>query len=207
MSEGAHLVEIERSTANLGSHDLTVRAAGKSHACTLIAAIVKVWIMSRLCTKPTCAEPAVAWLEVGRLDRRVIEQRRPTASALALCAAHRARFGVPEGWTIEALTEAGQSEITLDSAEHRPLLSGATRAHQVAPALDTRAGSLLRRAFHGPDREDDLRRRDEDARSDAESAEVDELELKRHARSMVDDYGTAQLPFPPLGDEPQSAVS
>lgn len=190
--------------------------------------------MSRLCTKPTCAEPAVAWLDVERRERRVIEQQRPTQSSLALCELHRARFGVPEGWTLESLhpatpaqtlepepvehdeatepaerpwfmAEAQPETAAGQTATHRPLLPGASRAHQSAPTLDADAGSLLRRAFHGPDRDEDLRRLDEDVAGDA--VELDELEQRRHARAMVDEYGTAQLPFPPLDDEAQVAVS
>jgi len=203
--------------------------------------------MSRLCAKPTCAEPAVAWLDVRRTERRVVELTRATESTLALCARHRERFSIPDGWTFETLdgaqadssgehstpkpaTRAGRSaqpwfladapasEANAQArASHRPLLPGASRAHQGAPALGADAGSLLKRAFHGPNRDRDLERIEHDRVVDRDVASdqgatatevgVDELEQRRAARAQLDDYGTAQLPFPPLDDEPQIAVS
>ena len=71
------------------------------------------------------------------------------------------------------------------------------------------AGSLLRRAFHGPDADDDLQRRDDaamDAMADAEPGESNGREQPRSVRTL-DEYGTAQLPFPPFDLTPHAAVS
>lgn len=70
------------------------------------------------------------------------------------------------------------------------------------------AGSLLRRAFHGPDADDDLQRRDADA-ADADVESTDEPEGLDRQRSMrtLDEYGTAQLPFPPSDLTSHAAVS
>lgn len=73
------------------------------------------------------------------------------------------------------------------------------------------AGSLLQRAFHGPDREDDLRRRAEDEehdRNDGHSAapEVSELVTRRKESTGVS-YHDTELPFPPFDLEHQKAVS
>lgn len=78
------------------------------------------------------------------------------------------------------------------------------------------SGSLLRRAFQGPDRDDDRARRADVARSDDSDdddveTEVDDderydRETERAIRSL-DAYGTAQLPFPPVDTEVQARVS
>lgn len=97
------------------------------------------------------------------------------------------------------------------SAPVRPLLEADSYDD---PNEDSfRAGSLLRRAFHGPDRDDDLQRQAAVASNDettvVECADEDEryeLETQRAMRAL-DDYGTAQLPFPPVDAEPRAAVS
>jgi len=149
--------------------------------------------MDRLCAKPTCAIAAVAFLEVQRHSRVVVERPTPSEVTMGLCEKHRSRFGVPAGWRFETLEVA--------AAVDRPLLAGMTRNQQDGIAGPT-AGSLLHRAFHGPsesETEEVLPAPDLDAVEPIPSAVVadaDELESRRAAR-VVDPYGTAQLPFPP----------
>lgn len=57
-------------------------------------------------------------------------------------------------------------------------------------------GSLLHRAFHGPDR-----------KVDANRAALDELEQRRASRIDDDESGTIELPFPPFEPEHRIAVS
>lgn len=59
-------------------------------------------------------------------------------------------------------------------------------------------GSLLHRAFHGPDRDVDVERAARD--------QHDELESRRVARD-TDGYSPAELPFPPFEPEHRAAVS
>jgi len=96
---------------------------------------------------------------------------------------------------------AGTPEPTAEPV--RPLLPEVADGRAYDESLT--AGSLLRRAFHGPDRGDDIQRREDDAMAE-ESPEQNELETRRSRRSL-DEYGTAELPFPPLDTEPRAAVS
>lgn len=75
---------------------------------------------------------------------------------------------------------------------------------EAAPVLDREpsAGSLLHRAFHGPDRESDIERARHDA---APHQALDELTPRRVKRSS-NGYDSVQLPFPPV-DEPESHVA
>lgn len=80
-------------------------------------------------------------------------------------------------------------------------------------------GALLHRAFHGPDRDEDLRRRTDDRASDDGDAsddspsgdqrtntEVAKLGSRRTKVTGVD-YEDTELPFPPFDLEHQKAVS
>ena len=163
--------------------------------------------MDRLCAKPTCALDAVAWLEVQRQSRSVVERPARSEVTMGLCEKHRSRFGVPAGWRFD--TMEGTAE-----ASARPLLPGMTRNHQDSVAGPT-AGSLLHRAFHGPSEEDADEACDQpqtelgadEAVSSADVTDADELGNRRAARA-VDPYGTAQLPFPPTeSDVRRAAVS
>ncbi len=96
---------------------------------------------------------------------------------------------------------------TSSDAPVRPLLVADDDA-ETDDHSELTSGSLLRRAFQGPDRDDDRARR---ANADwpEESADVDaryDQETERTIRSL-DEYGTAQLPFPPVDNEVQAAVS
>lgn len=193
--------------------------------------------MSRLCAKPTCGETAVSWLDILRKERRVLEQARESTQGLALCLTHRDRFIVPEGWELQGhevdgvITEPDAAPIApqrsvvetddeRSGSRERPwFLVGAASDVPVRPLLDTddddqvdhgelAGGSLLRRAFQGPDRDDDRARR-ADTERDTESVDDDdryELETERTIRAL-DEYGTAQLPFPTGRTEVQAAVS
>jgi len=167
-----------------------------------------------------------------RHDRRVVERASYSDTAMALCAGHRKRFVVPAGWVVEELQPEDDAPVKTASvnasvltnrepADGRPWFLAGTDDRPdtpVRPILDgihdhadeddsaLSAGSLLRRAFHGPDREDDLLRRDHDLDAESLDPTVDEIEQRRTVRSL-DEYGTAQLPFPPLDTEPQAAVS
>ena len=58
--------------------------------------------MSRFCAKPTCSDLAQRWFDIAAAEREVIERAEPTASSIALCDAHAARFSTPSGWTFTA---------------------------------------------------------------------------------------------------------
>ena len=194
--------------------------------------------MSRQCAKPICSEPAVAWLEIARDDRRVVVRSVETPFALGLCEVHRDRFAVPDGWSLDteqstatpvvpdsALSAYSDesfdpvaSPTDSDTSAARPwfLAGSSTEVSHPSPLLapideeplppgELSAGSLLRRAFHGPNRSDDVHRRSQ-KELDANEVDQDELETRRIAK-VLDDYGTAQLPFPPLATERQAAVS
>lgn len=198
--------------------------------------------MSRLCAKPTCSELAVSWLDIVRQDRRVIEHAHATVNGLAICVTHRDRFVVPDGWEIIELDPKStgvvepRDEASDVAPAQRPssrefpwFLAGASDGHhgEVRPLLEVEldndlhqdsltAGSLLRRAFRGPDRDDDLQRQ----AAATETTETNETaaaecfgEDERYERETqqairaLDEYGTSQLPFPPADAEPRAAVS
>lgn len=193
--------------------------------------------MSRHCAKPTCSEPAVAWLDISRGEQHVVIHHLEAPFALGLCQKHRDRLVLPAGWSLDSDSPDVSSEdasatesatrlpvqpvaepIEPDPAyEGRPwFLAGSSpmleaprplldRANEEPPEEAFSAGSLLRRAFHGPERDDDIQRRVEE-RLVGTDPENDELETRRTAKAL-DEYGTAQLPFPPLDTERQAAVS
>lgn len=68
----------------------------------------------------------------------------------------------------------------------------------IADGNEPSVGSLLHRAFHGPDRDVDTERAARD--------QHDELESRRAARD-IDAYSPAELPFPPFKPEHRAAVS
>lgn len=101
------------------------------------------------------------------------------------------------------------------------------QSSSVDPDLDSEVpstGSLLHRAFHGPDREVDTARAleaerestgrreprtkstAEDADDDGDVATVGDLASRRNARTPAASYDI-ELPFPPLDAEPHVAVS
>lgn len=192
--------------------------------------------MSRLCAKPTCSEPAAAWIDVLREERRVIAHDSASPHGLALCQAHLDRFVVPAGWELHkgdrGSTTAAPKEPHDDISDMEPLddprsasserpwfLAGTPSDVPVRPLLvasddvgvdespSLASGSLLRRAFNGPERNDDQARRAHAAAAvtDSEDTRYDR-ETERAARSL-DEYGTAQLPFPPFTPDVQAAVS
>lgn len=96
------------------------------------------------------------------------------------------------------------SDVVIDESVH----TGATDIESTRTPADTTdglaepsAGSLLHRAFHGPDTDSDRSRADRD--------QVDELEPRRAARTPREqqDNGMAELPFPPFEPEHRVAVS
>ncbi len=93
------------------------------------------------------------------------------------------------------------TDVVVDEREGDPADVVTSRAdHDEAVGAPT-AGSLLHRAFHGPDKASDT------SRADAE--QVDELEPRRAARTPpeVHNNGMAELPFPPFAPEHRVAVS
>lgn len=163
--------------------------------------------MANVCAKPACAEDVQVWLDFAPTTRQVVERLARSEISVGLCANHEARFTVPEGWTFERLdtpkallddeTQQDTVEVIAEipqpssrpvrspRAEGRPwflALSDATPSpvspENVAEDLDEpTVGSLLHRAFHGPDSESDV------------------------------EPETAQLPFPPFEPEHRVAVS
>lgn len=95
--------------------------------------------------------------------------------------------------------------LALSNARERSPEADASRVvTNPAPTSDLSAGTLLHRAFHGPDPETDAIR--------AEQAHHDELEQRRSVRSgtgSADDIddGVAELPFPPSEAGHRAAVS
>jgi hypothetical protein len=85
-----------------------------------------------------------------------------------------------------------------DSVDGEPYsdVQQATTADPVDAMGEPTIGSLLHRAFHGPDRE-----------LDANRATQDELEQRRAARIDDDGSGTIELPFPPFESAHRVAVS
>jgi hypothetical protein len=222
--------------------------------------------MSRFCAKPTCSDVAQRWFDIAAAEREVVERAEPTASSVALCEAHAARFSTPNGWRFTASapveTEmavdapAGvqrpsdpQAPSTFEAAlvrDHAPRRAR-SRQHDRdtpwfltlsdAPALDVPAGtetvgseeaevtsapdagSLLHRAFHGPDREIDIARAraaERDRTSQLETpgaddgrdiAELGDLTVRRAERSTAKGGYDIELPFPPLNSAPRTAVS
>ncbi len=231
--------------------------------------------MSRLCAKPTCSDVAERWFDVNAAHCQVVERREATASSIALCGSHAARFSAPDGWEwvgldpneqiapVEAV-DAAPSTDEVELHEEAPGVAASNDAaqDQSEPAprrMHTRdapwflananddapveqsashdsanyddapdvpsAGSLLHRAFHGPDREVDSARareadRDQSGRreprtqrtatadgdDDGDVATVRDLASRRNARPPATSYDV-ELPFPPLDAEPHVAVS
>lgn len=88
----------------------------------------------------------------------------------------------------------------------RPLLPAGDDDDNAQPSLGS--GSLLRRAFHGPDRDDDALRRSVETASESPDDRDARYTLEtERAADALDIYGTAQLPFPPVDAEAQAAVS
>jgi len=90
------------------------------------------------------------------------------------------------------------SDTPSDSVDGEPYsdVQQATTDDPVDAMSEPAIGSLLHRAFHGPDRE-----------VDANRAALDELEQRRAARTDDDESGTIELPFPPFEREHRVAVS
>lgn len=178
--------------------------------------------MPTLCAKPSCTEPVQRWLDFAPTDRRVIERSSRGETSIGLCASHADRFTVPRGWEYEGLTtvsgppQADTGVSTPPATVSKPAVNRAYTRDQpwflalsdtAAPelghddtelvtAIEPTAGSLLHRAFHGPDRADDAQR-----------AAVDELETRRAARQDDDASSAIELPFPPFESETRIAVS
>lgn len=96
------------------------------------------------------------------------------------------------------------SDVVIDESVHTnntDIESTRTTADSAAGLTEPSAGSLLHRAFHGPDADSDRSRADRD--------QVDELEPRRAARTPREqqDNGMAELPFPPFEPEHRVAVS
>jgi hypothetical protein len=96
------------------------------------------------------------------------------------------------------------SDVVIDEGAHDGLVDVETPSAEVESdeAIDEpSAGSLLHRAFHGPDRTSD--------RSRAARDQLDELEPRRAAKTPREarDNGMAELPFPPFEPEHRVAVS
>jgi hypothetical protein len=85
--------------------------------------------MRRACSRPGCAEPAVASLSYDTPARRawigdlLADEERAAAD---LCAVHAARFGVPVGW--ELLDERHEVSPPPDLTANSPMLARAFRA-------------------------------------------------------------------------------
>jgi hypothetical protein len=194
--------------------------------------------MSRLCAKPSCTATVDRWFDFAPADCRVAERGSPTSSTVGLCPAHADRFTVPEGWTLDGLEVVSDviepvadaaprnrshdretpwfltfSDTPIPDLPDRPALRRDDPADD--PVGAPTAGSLLHRAFHGPDREIDARRADE-AERDSEPVPrtvapqlsgADELTPRRAKREQTTDYDTIELPFPPRESAQHSAVS
>lgn len=181
--------------------------------------------MVNVCAKPGCVDSVHLWLDFAPSEQRVVERTTRSDSTVGLCVSHEDRFSVPAGWVFERLPSAepvATSQATPDlvpSATQREATRGqpwflaltdreplthkdigheeqnAEMTEVTAPEVVPTAGSLLHRAFHGPDPD-----------ADAHRAALDELESRREARAHDDD-GTIELPFPPYGPEQHVAVS
>ena len=179
--------------------------------------------MSYVCAKPGCSNSVLLWLDFAPSDQRVVERSSRGDCSVGLCETHAGRFTVPSGWTFERLdgvldpsegnaTTSGPTPSTSQQGHHleRPWFlahsdrepgeaetNGVTEseATDASGRAEPTVGSLLHRAFHGPDR-----------KADAHRAALDELESRRAARAHNDD-GTIELPFPPCEPEHHIAVS
>ena len=186
--------------------------------------------MSQLCAKPTCSEAATRWFDIFASQRLVIERGEHTPSSISLCSQHGDRFSVPLGWRVEQELREPESPRQRQHDRNAPwFLAGsrnAERSDLVAPLLsesvdgdeelidEPSAGSLLHRAFHGPDRSDDVaraKRAERDtaaprAGTEAPAAEVtntdeslplvDDLTTRRAQQEEANGYDV-ELPFPP----------
>lgn len=187
--------------------------------------------MSHVCAKPACTEKVQVWLDFAPASRLVVEQQIRSDVSVGLCETHAGRFTVPQGWSLELLPlSPADNTPALDEpdgdVDEQPesVSAPANRAHtRERPwflalsdvAIDesvhdgpsdvetpsASAGSLLHRAFHGPDRTSD--------RSRAARNQLDELEPRRAAKTPrgAQDNGMAELPFPPFEPEHRVAVS
>jgi len=206
--------------------------------------------MSRLCAKPTCADDAVRWLDVIAAEQHVVERSAPTPSTLALCESHAERFSVPDGWVWVGLQPAadpplpqaqespeipetadseepdGHVEVRRQHSRDAPWFLSNSSSEDETPDSPPGAptGSLLHRAFNGPDRAADAARsrqvdREETGRreprtsretleggDDDDVATVRDIGSRRQSRTSVTSYDV-ELPFPPLDAEPHVAVS
>lgn len=156
--------------------------------------------------------PAGWELEASIADQQVTESGE-TASVVA-----------PHSMPVEASPERSTSRerpwFLVESASDAPvrplLVDDGQDADDADDTAELSSGSLLRRAFQGPDRDDDRARRADAVRSEdsddvAVEADADDdarydRETERAIRSL-DAYGTAQLPFPPVDTEVQARVS
>ncbi|MFT7475423.1 MAG: hypothetical protein ACI81L_002362 [Verrucomicrobiales bacterium] len=187
--------------------------------------------MSRLCAKPSCVAPVERWFDFAAADCHVVERGSPTPSTVGLCATHADRFTLPQGWTLDIREPAssGAESVPRNRSHDREtpwfLTLSDTPAPDVGidgpalrnddPVFEPSAGSLLHRAFHGPDRETDVRRaheaeRDREPVSSLDAAapkSADELTPRRVARKRTTDCDTIELPFPPRESAQHSAVS
>ena len=173
--------------------------------------------MSNVCAKPTCTDSVEVWLDFMPGEQRVIERAVRGDASVGLCATHAERFTVPTGWTFERTTEQwahtpdrpwflALTDTPSEAVAEEHLRGARPAAHRdvqqttqddpVGATSEPTAGSLLHRAFHGPDR-----------KLDAARAALDELEQRRAARIEDDGGGTIELPFPPFEPEHRVAVS
>jgi hypothetical protein len=92
----------------------------------------------------------------------------------------------------------GLTDTASESVDGEPHsdLQRATTDDPVDAMGEPTIGSLLHRAFHGPDRS-----------VDANRAALDELEHRRATRIDDDEPGTIELPFPPFEPEHRVAIS
>ncbi len=192
--------------------------------------------MSHVCAKPACTQVVKVWLDFLPTSHQVVEQRSRSEVSVGLCETHERRFTVPAGWSFERLPSSETVDGDVDAVPTVETAATSTEAANLvhsrerpwflalsdvvldenvfAEASESEAleptepseGSLLHRAFHGPDRSTDELR--------AARAHVDELEPRRAARAPkvakgdgVKDNGMTELPFPPFEPEHRIAVS
>lgn len=150
----------------------------------------------------------------------VVESAETIASSSSSSAQSRRKHTRDAPWF---LANATASEPQ-DDNETIPEESGAEVSNEFESSEAPSAGSLLHRAFHGPDRELDSARALEVDRErsasreprtqstgdagddDGDVAPVRDLTSRRNARSTVTSYDV-ELPFPPLDAESHVAVS
>ena len=98
------------------------------------------------------------------------------------------------------------ADVAETAMSARPLLPAPDEDDETRSSFG--AGSLLRRAFEGPDAQDDALRRSTEIVCEEPDDEDDRYQREtERAADALDVYGTAQLPFPPFDSEAQAAVS